>query len=168
MRFIAATNQNIKQLISNGRFREDLYYRLNVMDIHISPLRERREDITPLAKHFLEKYSKKANKKIDGFTTDAMDMLLSYGFPGNVRELENIIERGVILESTSSIRPESLPQSIKLFQVEAIDPNRVKTIDERNREYAEKVLELAEGNKSKAAELLGISRTSLWRLLKGE
>ncbi|HBG91856.1 MAG: hypothetical protein A2X54_07055 [Nitrospirae bacterium GWF2_44_13] len=168
VRFIAATNQNIKQLISNGRFREDLYYRLNVMDIHISPLRERREDITPLAKHFLEKYSKKANKKIDGFTTDAMDMLLSYGFPGNVRELENIIERGVILESTSSIRPESLPQSIKLFQVEAIDPNRVKTIDERNREYAEKVLELAEGNKSKAAELLGISRTSLWRLLKGE
>ena len=168
VRFIAATNQNIKQLISNGRFREDLYYRLNVMDIHISPLRERREDITPLAKHFLEKYSKKATKKIDGFTTDAMDMLLSYGFPGNVRELENIIERGVILESTSSIRPESLPQSIKLFQVEAIDPNRVKTIDERNREYAEKVLELAEGNKSKAAELLGISRTSLWRLLKGE
>ena len=166
VRFIAATNQNIKQLISNGRFREDLYYRLNVMDIHISPLRERKEDITPLAKHFLEKYSRKANKKIEGFTTDAMDMLLSYGFPGNVRELENIIERAVILESASRIRPESLPQSIKLFQVEAIDPNRVKTIDELNREYAEKVLELAEGNKSKAADILGISRTSLWRILK--
>lgn len=166
VRFIAATNQNIKQLISNGRFREDLYYRLNVMDIHISPLRERKEDITPLAKHFLEKYSRKANKKIEGFTTDAMDMLLSYGFPGNVRELENIIERAVILENTSRIRAESLPQSIKLFHVEAIDPNRVKTIDELNREYAEKVLELAEGNKSKAAEILGISRTSLWRILK--
>ena len=168
VRFIAATNQNIKQLISNGRFREDLYYRLNVMDIHISPLRERKEDITPLAKHFLEKYSRKANKKIEGFTTDAMDMLLSYGFPGNVRELENIIERAIILENTSRIRPESLPQSIKLFQVETIDPNRVKTIDELNREYAEKVLEFVGGNKSKASKLLGISRTSLWRVLKEE
>ena len=168
VRFIAATNQNIKQLISDGRFREDLYYRLNVMDIHISPLRQRKEDITPLAKHFLEKYSRKANKKIDGFTKEAMDMLLSYGFPGNVRELENIIERAIILENTSRIRPESLPQSIKLFQVETIDPNRIKTIDELNREYAEKVLEFVGGNKSKASELLGISRTSLWRVLKEE
>ena len=166
VRFIAATNQNIKQLISDGKFREDLFYRLNVMDIHISPLRERNEDISPLAKHFLEKYARKANKKIEGLTTDAMGMLLSYGFPGNVRELENIIERAVILENTSRIRAESLPQSIKLFQVEAIDPNRIKTMDELNREYAEKVLELADGNKSKAAELLGISRTSLWRILK--
>lgn len=166
VRFIAATNQNIKQLISNGRFREDLYYRLNVMDIHISPLRERREDITPLAKHFLEKYSSKANKKIQGFAKEANDMLISYGFPGNVRELENIIERAVILETTAHIRPESLPQTIKLFRVEAIDPNRVKTIDELNKEYAEKVLELSEGNKSKAADILGISRTSLWRILK--
>ena len=124
VRFIAATNQNIKQLISDGRFRKDLYYRLNVMDIHMSPLRERKEDITPLAKHFLEKYSRKANKKIDGFTKEAMDMLLSYGFPGNVRELENIIERAIILENTSRIRPESLPQSIKLFQVETIDPEQ--------------------------------------------
>lgn len=168
VRFIAATNQNIKQLISDGKFREDLFYRLNVMDVHISPLRERKEDISPLAKHFLEKYARKANKKIEGFTTNAMDMLLSYGFPGNVRELENIIERAVILENTSRIRAESLPQSIKLFHVEAIDPNRIKTMDELNREYAEKVLELADGNKSKAAELLGISRTSLWRVLKVE
>jgi len=166
VRFIAATNQNIKQLISDGRFREDLYFRLNVMDIHISPLRERKEDIAPLAKLFLEKYSKKENKKIDGFAKEAMDMFLSYGFPGNVRELENIVERAVILENASHIKAESLPQSIKLFQVEAIDPNRVKTIDELNREYAEKVLELEGGNKSKAAEILGISRTSLWRILK--
>lgn len=85
-----------------------MYYRLNVMELHISPLRERKEDITPLAKHFLEKYSRKANKKIEGFATDAMDLLLSYGFHGNVREFENIIERAVILESTSRIRPESL------------------------------------------------------------
>ena len=166
VRFIAATNQNINALVSEGRFREDLYYRLNVMDVHIAPLRDRKEDITPLAKHFLDKYAKKENKKIDGFSEEALDMLLSYGFPGNVRELENIIERAVILERSSRIAPESLPRSIKLFQVEAIDPNRVKTIDELNREYAEKILELSEGNKSKASEVLGISRTSLWRILK--
>ena len=165
VRFIAATNQNINALISEGRFREDLYYRLNVMDIYIPPLRERREDITPLSKHFLEKQAKKANKKIEGISKESMDILMSYGFPGNVRELENIIERAVILEKTSQIRPESLPQTIKLFQVETIDPNRIKKLDEISKDYAEKVLEYCEGNKTKASELLGISRTSLWRIL---
>ena len=166
VRFIAATNQNLNSIISSGRFREDLYYRLNVMDIFIPPLRERKEDITPLSRHFLEKHSKKTNKKITGFSEEAMDILTSYGFPGNVRELENIIERAVILEKTSLITPESLPQSIRLFQIETIDPNRIKTIDELNKDYAEKILEYAENNKSKAADLLGISRTSLWRILK--
>lgn len=136
------------------------------MDIHIPPLRERKEDIAPLCKHFLEKHSKKANKKISGFSKEAMDMLMTYNFPGNVRKLENIIERAVILEKTSHIQPENLPQSIKLFQVETITSKKVKTIDEVNKEYAEKVLEFVEDNKSKAAELLGISRTSLWRILK--
>lgn len=166
VRFIAATNQNIRELVSSGRFREDLYYRLNVMDIYIPPLRERQKDIVPLAKHFLEKYSKKENKKIAGFTKETMDILTSYGFPGNVRELENIIERAIILEKTAQITPDNLPQSITLFQVETLDPNRIRTIDEVNKEYAEKVLEFVEENKSKAAELLGISRTSLWRILK--
>ena len=166
VRFIAATNQNLNSIISGGRFREDLYYRLNVMDILIPPLRERKEDITPLSRHFLEKHSKKTNKKISGFSEEAMDILTSYGFPGNVRELENIIERAVILEKTFLITPESLPQSIRLFQIETIDPNRIKTIDELNKDYAEKILEYAENNKSKAADLLGISRTSLWRILK--
>ena len=166
VRFIAATNQNLGNLISNSRFREDLYYRLNVMDIYIPPLRERREDIAPLGKYFLEKHSKKTNKRITGFSREAMEVLMSYGFPGNVRELENIIERAVILEKTNLIMQESLPQSITLFQIETIDPNRIKTIDELNKDYAEKILEYAENNKSKAADLLGISRTSLWRILK--
>jgi DNA-binding NtrC family response regulator len=95
-----------------------------------------------------------------------MDTLLSYGFPGNVRELENIIERAVILEKTSTISPENLPHTIKLFEVETISPNRVRTIDELNREYAEKILDFVDHNRSKASELLGISRTSLWRILK--
>lgn len=166
VRFLAATNQNIAALLSSGRFREDLYYRLNVMDIYIPPLRERKGDIIPLSQHFLEKYTAKENKKISEFTKEATDMLMSYSFPGNVRELENIVERAVILEKTSMITPGSLPQSIKLFQVETIDPNKIRTIDEVNRDYAEKILEFAEGNKSKAAQILGISRTSLWRILK--
>lgn len=168
VRIIAATNQNINTVVSDGKFREDLYYRLNVMDIHIPPLRERREDLGALVRYFLFHYAKKENRKVTGFTKEAMALLTSYMFPGNVRELENIIERAVILEKTDRIQPENLPQSIKLFHVEAIDPNRIKTINEINRDYAEKVLEVAGGNKSRAAELLGISRTSLWRVLKGE
>ena len=166
VRFIAASNQNLGTLIADGRFREDLYYRLNVMDIHIPPLRERKEDIIPLSKFFLEKHSRKESKKITAFSDEALEILTSYGFPGNVRELENIIERAVILEKTNLITQGSLPQTIRLFQVETIDPNRLKTIDELNKDYAEKILEYVENNKSKAAELLGISRTSLWRILK--
>jgi len=165
VRFIAATNQNIKTLIQDGRFREDLYYRLNVMDIHIPPLRERKDDISPLAKHFLSVYAAKENKKITGISKDAQDLLHSYTFPGNVRELENIIERAVILEKSPLITPDNLPHGIKLYEIEAIDPNRIRTIDEISRNYVEKVLELMEGNKSKAADVLGISRTSLWRIL---
>ncbi|MBZ0155284.1 MAG: sigma-54 dependent transcriptional regulator [Alphaproteobacteria bacterium] len=166
VRFIAATNQQVKKLIAEGKFREDLYYRLNVMEIFISPLRDRREDIEPLSTYFLQKHLPKANKRITGFSKQAMDILLHYRFPGNVRELENIIERAVILEKSSLITPESLPQSLTLYQIETIEPDKIKTIDELNREYAEKVVEMVGGNKSKAAELLGISRTSLWRILK--
>jgi len=97
-----------------------------------------------------------------------MDVLKAYSFPGNVRELENIIERAIIIEKGSLITPESLPQTLKIFQIETFEPERIKTIDELNKDYAEKVLDLTGGNKSKTAGLLGISRTSLWRILKEE
>lgn len=168
VRFIAATNRNITALISEGKFREDLYYRLNVMEVHVPPLRERREDIEPLSKYFLGKYLPKSSKKITGFTKEAMGILMNYSFPGNVRELENIIERAIILEKSSMITSESLPQGLQLFQIETLLPGNIKPIDELNKEYAEKVVEMLGGNKSKAAELLGISRTSLWRILKEE
>jgi len=166
VRFIAATNQNVRTIISEGRFREDLYYRLNVMEIFISPLRERREDIEPLCSYFLQKHLPKSNKKIRSISKEAMDVLVHYSFPGNVRELENIIERAIILEKGPVITASSLPQSITLFQIDTIEPDRIKTIDEFSKEYAEKVVEIFGGNKSKAAEVLGISRTSLWRILK--
>lgn len=168
VRFIAATNQNVRTVIAEGRFREDLYYRLNIMEISIPPLRDRRDDIAPLCSYFLEKHLPKSRKKIAGFARDAMQVLMHYSFPGNVRELENIIERAIILEKGPLITPESLPQTIKMFKIETLEPDQVKTIEELNKEYAGKVLDMMGGNKSKAAEVLGISRTSLWRILKEE
>ena len=113
VRFIASTNQAVRRLIAEGRFREDLYYRLNVVELHIPPLRERMDDILPLGIYFLQKHLPKANKKITGFTKETMAILMNYSFPGNVRELENIIERAIILEKTSLITPESLPTASK-------------------------------------------------------
>jgi two-component system, NtrC family, response regulator HydG len=168
VRFIAATNQDVRGLISTGKFREDLYYRLNVMEIFIPPLRERRDDVEPLAAYFLRKHLPKSNKKITGFTKEAVAVLANYSFPGNVRELENIVERAIILEKSSVITPESLPQSMSVFQIETLDPSKVRTLEELSKDYAEKVLEYYGGNRSKAAEVLGISRTSLWRILKEE
>jgi DNA-binding NtrC family response regulator len=169
VRFIAATNQNVQTLISEGRFREDLYYRLNIMEIYIPPLRDRREDIEPLSLFFLQKHLSSYRKKgITGFTREAIGILMNYSFPGNVRELENIVERAIILEKNSEITPESLPQSIKMFHIETLEPDKIKSLEELNKEYAENVVKMLGGNKSKAAELLGISRTSLWRILRGE
>ena len=168
VRFIAATNQNVKRLISEGRFREDLYYRLNIMEIYIPPLRERIDDIKPLSSFFLKKHLPKSSKKIAGLTDDAMHILMNYSFPGNARELENIIERAIILEKTGLITPESLPRAIRVLQIDTIDPDKVLTIDELVKEYVEKVVKMLGGNRSKAAEALGISRTSLWKILKEE
>ncbi|TAN42716.1 MAG: sigma-54-dependent Fis family transcriptional regulator [Nitrospirae bacterium] len=168
VRFIAATNQNVKKMIAEGRFREDLYYRMNIMEIFIPPLRERQDDIKPLSVFFLRKHLPKSRKKITGFSEEAMDILFQYSFPGNVRELENIIERAVILEKGPVITPASLPRGIRVLEIATIDPDRIRSIDEIVREYAEQVVKMLDGNKTKAAEVLGISRTSLWKILKEE
>jgi DNA-binding NtrC family response regulator len=168
VRFIAATNQNVRTVISEGRFREDLYYRLNIMEIFILPLRDRREDILPLCTYFLVKHLPRSRKKITGFTKEAIDVLMNYNYPGNVRELENIVERAIILEKTNLLTAESLPHTIKALQIETVRHDEIKTLEELNKEYAEQVIDMLGGNKSKAAEVLGISRTSLWRILKEE
>lgn len=168
VRFVASTNRQVGRLIAEGSFRKDLYYRLNVMEIFIPALRDRREDIGPLCDFLLRKHLPRAGKDIKGFSKDAMEVLMHYSYPGNVRELENIVERAIILEKGRVIAPGSLPQSLTMFQISTMEPGRIKTIDEINREYAEKIVEMSGGNKSKAAELLGISRTSLWRILKEE
>ncbi len=168
VRFIAATNQNVKNLITEGKFREDLYYRMNIVELFIASLRERQDDIKPLSIYFLQKHLPKSHKKISGISDEAMEILLQYSFPGNVRELENIIERAIIVEKGPLITPESLPQGIRMLQISTFDPDKIQSVDELVKDYAEKVVKMANGNRSKAAEMLGISRTSLWKILKTE
>jgi DNA-binding NtrC family response regulator len=168
VRFVAATNEDPRAAVDSGKLRKDLYYRLNVVGISIPPLRERREDIEPLATYFLQKHLPKSHKRISGFAQDAMDVLQRYSYPGNVRELENAVERAVILERTARITSEVLPLDLKLAQVDSVVPGKLRTIEELNKEYAERIIELLGGNRTRAAEVLGISRTSLWRILKEE
>lgn len=180
VRVIAATNRDIEKEVVEKKFREDLYFRLNVLKIHIPPLRERKEDIEILANYFLRKYCKLYNKEIRRISSYALEILRNYGFPGNVRELENIIERSVALESSKIILPDSLvlgyegkrhdPEGV--FQLKAIRPDSKdfdldKVLNEIEAGYIISALELARGSKKKAAELLGINLRSLrYRLEK--
>ena len=113
IRVIAATNQDLEKMVAEGRFREDLYYRINVIQVHLPPLRDRREDVPLLADHFLTKYTKAAGKTVNGISHEAQELLAAYAWPGNVRELENVIERAVALEQTPLVLPESLPTQVR-------------------------------------------------------
>jgi len=161
VRVIAATNRNLKTSIKQGKFREDLYYRLNVVTIDLPPLKDRMEDILPLAEHFLKKYAEENNKRIKNFSDDVVEFMLNYSWPGNVRELENMIERGVILSKNTAITLDELPQDI-------IHPTPLegKTVEAVTRNHIINVLEETKGNISKAAEVLGIRRMTLYNKLK--
>lgn len=178
VRIIAATNRDLEMMVIEGKFREDLYHRLNVLPINVPPLRERRQDIPLLADHFLTKYRKAFGKDVHKISAYAMDILSSYDFPGNVRELENIIERGVALETSSIILPESLTlakfkkrQSPELQCGAANLPAQGMDLDKYladiERDLLVQALQKARGVKFRAAEYLGISFRSLrYRLLK--
>jgi DNA-binding NtrC family response regulator len=161
VRVIAATNRNLKASIKQGNFREDLYYRLNVVTIDLPPLKDRMEDILPLAEHFLKKYAGENNKRIKNFSDDVVKFMLNYSWPGNVRELENMIERGVILSKKTAITLDELPQDM-------IHPTPVegKTVEAVTRNHIINVLEETKGNISKAAEILGVRRMTLYNKLK--
>ncbi|HET6515143.1 MAG TPA: sigma-54 dependent transcriptional regulator [Thermodesulfovibrionales bacterium] len=166
VRLLSAWDQDMRELIREGRFMEDLYFRLKGVEITVPPLRERREDIEPLCTFFLQKYRSNSGGMINGFTEEATGVLENYSYPGNVRELENIIERAAILEKGPLITPESLPTIITKYRIETYQTEQIKTIDEVSRDYASKVLDLVEGDKAEAARLLGIPEISLWKLLK--
>jgi two-component system response regulator PilR (NtrC family) len=165
MRVIAATNQDLTRMIAEGRFREDLFYRINVIPIHLPPLRERGEDIPLLADYFLVKYRDQMGKAIHGLSQESMDLLEAYEWPGNIRELENVIERAVALEKTQAILPESLPEPIakrvpKGPAAAGLLPESGFNLEEHveglEKEYITQALQRAGGVQVKAAELLGI------------
>ncbi|GAB6066067.1 sigma-54 dependent transcriptional regulator [Aquifex pyrophilus] len=159
-RVIAATNRDLKKLVEEGRFREDLYYRLNVVEIHIPPLRERKEDIIPLAKHFLRKFSSKYGKRLSELSREAEEVLLSYHWPGNVRELRNIIERVVLFSDEEKEVVEKEELSCLTYN------SNLKPIELIEREQILKTLREVNNNKKKAAEILGIPLRTFYRKLK--
>jgi len=157
VRIISATNRDIKKLVEDGLFRDDLYYRLNTVEIRIPPLRERKEDIIPLTEHFLEKFKRKYNKKIEGVTERAKKLLLSYDYPGNVRELKNIIERAVLLCVGNLIDEEHISMPFN---------KKPESLKEMEKVKIEEVLKKVNFNKKKAAELLDIPLRTFYRKLK--
>lgn len=164
VRIMAATNKNLAEEIKKGRFREDLYYRLNVVEIHIPPLRERIEDIPEIVNAFLCEFKEKYNKPELQLSKNAMSVLTAYAWPGNVRELRNVIERATVLSRTSVVEAEDFPDKIRRpseVTGEGIMEDRIYTMAEMERMYAQKVLEYAGGNKLKAARLLGIDPKTL-------
>jgi DNA-binding NtrC family response regulator len=164
---IAATNRDLEEAIKQGEFRQDLYYRLNVVSIKMPPLRERREDIGLLASYFAAKYSKKCKPYAMGVSAAARQLLSHYDWPGNVRELENAIERAVVLGSAEMILPEDLPEAV--LETEATPSVTVtryhEAIAEAKRQLILKAVEQAKGNFTEAARLLGVHPNYLHRLI---
>ena len=172
VRVVAATNRNLEELIKNGTFREDLYYRLNVVTIQIPPLRNRRDDIAPALEHFLHHYGKEHSRNKLTFSKEAWDLLLRYNYPGNMRELENIVQRAVILSSRDVITKNELPQIVKNPMPESEAPAAQSSltlpdqVDRLEKELVMEALRLTDGNQSKAADRLGISERNLRYRLK--
>ena len=164
VRLICATNADIRQMVEDGNFRQDLLYRINTIEIHIPPLRERGNDIILLADHFLDRYTRKYKKKIHGQTREAKNKLLKYAWPGNVRELQHTIERAVILGDGSMLKPENF-----LFHTTSKQKKEeevVLNLEQLERQAIEKALRISNGNISRAAEYLGITRFALYRKLE--
>lgn len=170
-RVVAATLKNLAEEIRGGRFREDLYYRLNVIEVDLPPLRERPGDIEKLAAHFTDKYATKFRKKVKGLSKDALTALRKYGWPGNVRELENVIERAMILEEADLIQKSSLPMGVSSPRFEAGADSSVglsikKAHEAMERDFIKRALEATKNNKTRAAELLEISQRALLYKIK--
>jgi transcriptional regulator with PAS, ATPase and Fis domain len=169
-RLISATNRDLEQRVREGSFRQDLYYRLNVIRIELPPLRERTEDIPALVEHFIQKFADQARRSVAGIDNDALMALMSHRWPGNVRELEHTIERAVLMGKNATIGVDDLPQA--MFIASHNDPPLERavakgyTLYELEREYIQRVMETTKGNKTEAARILGVDRTTLYRKLE--
>mgnify|MGYP001581561982 CR=1 FL=1 len=168
VRFIAATNRDLQDAIKSGHLRQDLYFRLNVVSLHIPPLSERKDDIPLLSHYFLKKYTVLMKKSVTEISEDVTALLMNYGFPGNVRELENLIERGVALCNGNIIEIAHLPEDLKELNIKTFRKKhgKIPSLDEQEKAYIQWVLKDVNGNKTLAAQILGIDRVSLWRKLK--
>jgi two-component system response regulator HydG len=164
VRIIAATNRDLSQAIRSGSFREDLFYRLNVVSIHLPPLRQRKKDIEPLISHFLEKYNRRLKKAVQGFTPEALELMLAYDWPGNVRELENTVERLIVF----SVGPYLELSDLAFSGVEFSPPSGGEAISlkDMERDHILRILQQCEGRRTDAARLLGIDRKTLREKLK--
>lgn len=167
VRVIAATNEDLRSLVEQGTFREDLFYRLSVIPIHLPPLRERKDDIIALTTHFLQKYNKRRNRNIQGISDRVRNLLLNYQWPGNVRELENVMERAVVIEDSDQITFSSLPGHIKNEEMDTRESEAsVRPLEDIEMDYISKALKLTNWNRSKTARLLGIDRKTLYDKIK--
>lgn len=168
VRFIAATNRDLQDATKTGHFRQDLYFRLNVVSLHIPPLSERKEDIPLLSYYFLKKYSSLMKKNVTEISPEVITLLTNYGFPGNVRELENIIERGVALSNGATIEAAHLPEDLRELSIRTFRKRegKIPSLEEQEMAYIQWVLNEVGGNKTLTAQILGIDRVSLWRKLK--
>lgn len=168
VRLIAATNRDINDAIKGGNFRQDLYYRLNVVSLYIPPLSERREDIPLLSYYFLKKYAVIMKKEVTELSQNVVNLLVNYDFPGNVRELENIIERGVAMTNSGSIEVGHLPEDLREMSIRTFrkKEGKIPSLEDQELAYIKWVLAEVGGNKTIAAQVLGIDRVSLWRKLK--
>ncbi|MDP2752001.1 MAG: sigma-54 dependent transcriptional regulator [Rhodocyclaceae bacterium] len=168
VRFVAATNRNVLDMVKTGEFRQDLYFRLNVVNLHIPSLARRKEDVPLLAYHFLKKCAARMGKNVTEISAETLQILKTYDFPGNVRELENIIERGIAIATGNSIEAASLPDDLRDLAIRTFrkKEGRLPSLEEQERDYIRWVLQEAAGNQTLAAQILGIDRVSLWRKLK--
>ena len=161
VRLIAATHRDLAEEVSAGRFRQDLYYRLNVVTIEMPPLRQRREDIPLLAEYFLRRFAERNRKRVKGFTPQAMDLLIHYGWPGNIRELENAVERSVVLLTGEYISERELPLAVAGTPISQMQASTIQPLVEVEKEVILAALEKTGGNKTEAARQLGITRKTL-------
>jgi DNA-binding NtrC family response regulator len=175
VRVVAATNQNLAELVGKGVFRQDLYYRLNVVAIHLPPLRERVEDIPLLARHFLRRYIRESDKSVSAISDKAMQLLCAYGWPGNIRQLENAVEQAVALSNQPVLTPDNFPREIRENGDAELShqPSQERqflfpdtpTLEEVKKRYVLHILNRNQGNVSRTARVLNVDRRSLYRML---
>jgi transcriptional regulator with PAS, ATPase and Fis domain len=163
-RIITAGNRNLKQMVLKGEFREDLYYRINVIEVHLPPLRERMEDIPLLTDHFIRHYNQLRGLHVNGISNDALAALMNYDFPGNIRELQNFIERAFVLCRSGLIRLEHLPEHVRPSTT--VSPGAGTTLEEMERSLIINALRRHGGNRDEAARELGIHRSTLYRKIR--